>query len=161
MLNLDTFFTSVYNFYTRYKRNACLYLYMTPTSHVLLYYPFNQPRPSLRTLTETIDLTKALDMVNQTKLIHALNYTLSPSFHDRVGVSQGSCKSPTLFNFYISTFPQTDDFLTSSYADGFTVSCSNSNVNQMVEALSAHSSNIEEWSLAISAPKSTITLFTP
>ena len=42
-----------------------------------------------------------------------------------------------------------------SYADDFTVSFSNTNVDQMAEALSAHSPNIEEWtdgrSLAISA----------
>ena len=60
---------------------------------------------------------------------------------------------------------QSDAFLTSSYADDFTVSCSNSNVDQMAESLSAYSPIIEEWAdergLAISAPKSTITLFTP
>ena len=39
-----------------------------------------------------------------------------------------------------SKFPQSDDFLTSSYADDFTISCSNSNVDQMAEA---HSSIIE------------------
>jgi len=54
--------------------------------------------------------------------------------------------------------------LTSSYADDFTISCSNYNVDQMTESLSAHSPIIEladERALAISAPKSTITLFTP
>ena len=49
--------------------------------------------------------------------------------------------------------------------DDFTISSSNSNVDQMVEAFSAHSSNNEEWAdepgSANSAPKSTITLFTP
>ena len=53
--------------------------------------------------------------------------------------------SSTLFNFIVSTFPQSDDFLTSSYVDDFTIFCSNSNVDQMTEALSAHSLNIEEW----------------
>ena len=45
------------------------------------------------------------------------------------------------------------------------VAVSTSNVAQMTDALTAHSSNIEECAderdLAISAPKSTITLFTP
>ena len=70
--------------------------------------------------------------------------------------------SPTLFNFLVSTFPQSDDYLTSFYADDFTISCSNSNADQMAEVLSAHSPDIEEWAdergLAISAIKSTITL---
>ena len=52
----------------------------------------------------------------------------------------------------------------SYYGDDFIVSCSNSNVDQMAEAFSVHSSNIEEWAdepgLVISAPKLTIALFT-
>ena len=92
------------------------------------------------------------------------NFTLSSSFHSRVGVSQGACISPTLFNFFASIFSQSDNLFTNSYADDFIVSCSNSNVDQMAEALSAYSSNIEEWAdkrgLAIYAPKSINTLFT-
>ena len=90
------------------------------------------------------------------------NFNISPSFHSRVGVPQGACLSPTLFNILVSTFPQSNDFLTSFYSDDFTISCSNSNVNQMAEALSAYSPNIEEWAdkrgLAISVPKSIITI---
>ena len=93
-------------------------------------------------------------MVNRTKLIRALtlsslsnntkcrlsaflkgrtascryNFTLSPSFHARVGVPQDACIYPTLFNFFASTFSQSDNLLTNSYVDDFTVSCSNSNV---------------------------------
>ena len=47
---------------------------------------------------------------------------------------------PMLFNIFVSTFRQSDDFLTSSYADDFAISGSNSNVDQMAEA---HSSIIE------------------
>ena len=103
-------------------------------------------------------------MVNHTKLIRALalsslsyntkrwlsaclkawtascryNITLSPSFHARVGVPQDTYISPTLFNFFVFTFPQADNFLTSSYTDDFTVSAP-----------------------FISALKSTVTLFIP
>ena len=46
------------------------------------------------------------------------NFTLSPSFHARarVRVPQGACLSPTLFIILVSTFPQSDDFLTRSSA---------------------------------------------
>ena len=107
--------------------------------------------------------------MKQEKLIHSCaawyryrgpgvgdHFTLSPSFCARVGVPQGSCIYPTLFNFFVCTFPQSNDLLTSSYADDFTVFCSNSNVGQMAEALSAHAPNIDEWAdergLAISVP---------
>ena len=40
---------------------------------------------------------------------------------------------PTLFNFFVPTFPQSDNLLANFYADDFTVSCSNSNVDQMNE----------------------------
>ena len=75
-------------------------------------------------------------------------------------------KVPTLFNFFVFTYPQSDDFLTNAdtflltYADNF---CFLFQLQH--EAFSAHSSNIEEWAdergLVISAPKLTITLFTP
>ena len=108
---------------------------------------FKLPFPPLRLSTMAIDLTKAFDMINHTIHIRAFTlsslsnniklwlcaylkgriascrnkFTLSPSFHARVGVSQSACISPTLFNFFVSTFPQADDFLTSTYADDFTV----------------------------------------
>ena len=137
-------------------------------------------------MTKTIDLAKVFDLVNHTKLLRALfllylnnntkrwlvqmansqlpiQLTLSPSFNAWVRVPQGACLSPTLFNIFSSPFPQSDNYLTSSYADDFTIiSCFNSYVYQMAEALSAHSPIIEEWTdvrgLAISAPKSTITI---
>ena len=77
---------------------------------------------------------------------------------------QGTCKSPTLFNFFTSKFPRSDNIFTNSYAGDFSVSCFNSNVDQITEALTDHSSNIKGWAdergLAISSPKCTITVFT-
>ena len=96
------------------------------------------------------------------------NFALFPSFYARVGVPQGACISPTLFNYFASIFSQSDNLFNHSYADDFTISCSNSNVDRRAEALrplTAHLSNIEELAdqrgLAISALKSTIILFTP
>ena len=99
---------------------------------------FKHPRPPLRTLTKAIDLIKAFDMVNHTKLIFAFtlsslsnnirrwlsaylkgrrsscryNFTLSPFFHSRVGVPQGACISPTLFNLFAPPILQSDNLLT-------------------------------------------------
>ena len=72
-------------------------------------------------------------------------FTLSTSFHARLGVPKAACIFSTLFNFFISTFPQSDTLFTNCYADDFTVSYSNSNVDQKAEALTAYASNIEEW----------------
>ena len=64
----------------------------------------------------------------------------------------------------VSTYPQSD-LLANSNADDFTDSYSNSNVPQMTETITAHASSIGAWvderGLTISAPKYTITLFTP
>ena len=90
---------------------------------------FNQSRPPLHTLTKITNLTKAFVIVNHTKLIHALtlsylsnntkhwlfaylkgriasclyNFTLSSFYHVRVGVPQGTCVSPTLYNSILMT----------------------------------------------------------
>ena len=138
-----------------------------------------------------IDFSKAFDMVNHTRLISALifsplsnntkhwlsvylkgrtvscryNFTLFPSRHARVGVPQGSCISPALFNFFVSTYPESVNLLENSDADDFTDSCSSPNVPQMAATLTTQASSVEAWAdergLTISAPKSTITLFTP
>ena len=60
-------------------------------------------------------------------------------YHPNFGIS------PTLFYCFASTFLESDNLLTISYADDFTVSCSNSNVDQVTETLTGHSSNIEDW----------------
>ena len=89
---------------------------------------------------------------------------LLPSSHIRVRVSQSSCISHTLLNFFVSKFPQTDNLPANCYAEDFTVSCSNSNDAQMAEALTAHASNIDwpvERDLTISATKNRDHFFYP
>ena len=141
----------------------------------------------------SIDLQKAFDMVRPNLLIqdiiNSLNHTpirpntvrllstylkgrmacvrynncTSPYRHARTGVPQGSCLSPVLFNFFVSTYPQTDSPST-SYADDFTDSYSDVDVTSAAGVLSAHASDVAAWAggrgLTISAAKSTITLFT-
>ena len=91
------------------------------------------------------------------------NNTNSPSCHVRTGVPQGSCISPALFNFFVSTYPRSD-VLTTSYADDFTDSCSSPNISDAARSLSAHAQLVGGWAeergLSISAPKSNVTLFT-
>ena len=150
---------------------------------------FNKTRPE-RTTTMAIDLSKAFDMVNHTKLLSALNSsnlphntlrwlsaylkgrvascrynsTTSNKNYTRTGVPQGSCISPVLFNFFVSSYPQ-DDHLTLSYADDFTDSITSRNYRDAAPALTLQASRVHDWAnergLALSAPKSTITLFTP
>ena len=150
---------------------------------------FNQPRPPHRTVTVSIDFSKAFDTVPHTKLLLALTQTTlqhntvrwlssylrgrmarcryhnttSPYRHARTGVPQGSCISPVLFNFYVSSYPNSPQ-LTTSYADDFTDSYSSPDYMTAATALSSHATQVAAWAhdrgLSISAPKSTVTLFT-
>ena len=61
------------------------------------------------------------------------------------GVTQGSCISLTLFNFFVFTYPQSDTLFFNSYADDFTDSCSITNVAQKAEVLTIHATNIGTW----------------
>ena len=46
---------------------------------------------------------------------------LGPGLEALVGIPLGACISLNLFNFFVSTFTQSDHFLTNSYAGDFTV----------------------------------------
>ena len=92
------------------------------------------------------------------------NYTKSPHRHLRMGVPQGSCISPVLFNYYVHDYPHADH-LTSSYADDLTDCYSFPNYLTAASALADHANRVsqcaEQKELSLSAPKSTVTLFTP
>ena len=151
---------------------------------------FNQPRPPSRVVTMSIDLSKAFDTISHTKLIAALidsplrsntvrwlsaylrgrraicryNHAESPHRRTRTGVPQGSCLSPVLFNFFVSTYPQSSGITSTSYADDFTDSCSDPDISAAAARLTEHASRVSNWAtergMTLSAPKSTVTLFT-
>ena len=161
---------------------------LLPLIHQVVH-GFNQPRPPLHTVAVSIDLSKAFDTVNHNKLITSLQHSSlhnntvrwlaaylrgrsascrynninSPHRHVHAGVLQGSCISPTLFNFFVSTYPHSDH-LTTSYADDFTDASSSTDFELSASALTEHASRVTNWAedhgLSISAPKSTVTLFT-
>ena len=152
---------------------------------------FNQNCPPLRTVAMAVDFSKAFDTVNHTSLLRSLlnNSTLPPNdirwlftylrgrtascSYNRVesakvilhqGVPQGSILSPLLFNFYVSSYPDTAQ-LSTSYADDFTACASHPKVEQAASTLARHAEDVADWALTkdliVSTSKSTITLFTP
>ena len=84
----------------------------------------------------------------------------------RTGVPQGSKLSPSLFNYYIADMPRpTPPIKRMCYADDITVWATGpmipqleSNINSYLREVSIY---LKDNLLLISAPKSTVTLFTP
>ena len=69
------------------------------------------------------------------------NRYTSPQQHTRAGVPQGSCISPVLFNFFVSTYPNSHH-LTTSYADDFTDSYSSPDFNSAASVLTKHVTHV-------------------
>ena len=160
---------------------------LLPFTHQITW-GFNQRCPPYHTVTTSIDLSKAFDMVIHTKLISAptpspfrpntkhwlsaylqgwmtyvrYNHASSLQWHTRTGVPRGSYISPVLFNFFVSTYPRSDH-LTTSYANDFTDSQSSTDYTAAASDLSEQVTQVSQWAeeyrLALSAPKSTVTLF--
>ena len=82
------------------------------------------------------------------------------------GVPQGSKLSPSLFSFYIADMPTpTEPVKRVCYADDLTVWATGVNIPDMEDSLNSYLEEITAYlknnSLLISAPKSSVTLFTP
>ena len=131
---------------------------------------FNQRKPPHRTVCVAIDLTAAFDTVSHNTLISKIAGSSLPpaitrwlscylrgrqaatSFRGtkssmrivRTGVPQGSKLSPSLFNYYIADMPRPTGL--------------ESNINSYLREVSIY---LKDNSLLISAPKSTVTFFTP
>jgi len=136
-----------------------------------------------------IDLSKAIDTVNHTKLIAALS--ISSLHHNvirwlssylrgrhafcryseatstchavRVGVPQGSVISPILFNFFVANYPENVELHT-TYANDMHAAHSSTRPQEAADALTVHAESVRGWAeerdLQISTPKSFATLFT-
>ena len=84
----------------------------------------------------------------------------------RTGVPQGSKLSPSLFNYYIADMPRpTPPVKRVCYADDITVWATGPKIPQLESMINNYlrdvSIYLKDNSLLISAPKSTVTLFTP
>ena len=84
----------------------------------------------------------------------------------RTGVSQGSKLSPSLFNYYIADMPRpTPPVKAVCYADDMTVWATGPKIPQLESTINSYLSDVSIYlkdnSLLISAPKSTVKLFTP
>ena len=84
----------------------------------------------------------------------------------RTGVPEGSKLSPSLFNYYIADMPMpTPPVKMVCYADDITVWASGPKIPQLESMINSYLRDVgiylKENSLLISAPKSTVTLFTP
>jgi hypothetical protein len=151
---------------------------------------FNIKKPPIRTSAVAVDISKALDAVNHTLLLKQVsdsdinsnvvrwlaaylrgrkasclyNSSKSPLRIIHSGVPQGSVLSSSLFNLFVSDFPQVAS-LTESFADDFTVSESSNDLPTITTALCEALGQIESWAdskdLSIAPNKSSITLFTP
>ena len=141
---------------------------------------FNQRKPPDRTVCVAVDLSAAVDTVCHNKLLSKINRSPLPPATSRwpssylraktcfrgvksssrkvhAGVPQGSKLSPSLFSFYIADMPTpTEPVKRVCYADDLTVWATG--VNIYLEEISAY---LKDNSLLISAPKSSVTLFTP
>ena len=151
---------------------------------------FNQNKPPLQTVTKAIDLSKIIDTVNHTKLKESISAialhsniilrlsaylrsrfascrcrTATLTCHEvRAGVHQGSVISLLLFITFVSDYPSNCK-LQFSYADDSKAAESFTNINIAADVSTTHVEAMGAWAklrgFEISAPKSSVTVFTP
>ena len=150
---------------------------------------FNQRKPPDCTVCVAVDLSAVFDTVCHNKLLSKINRSPLPPSTSRwlssylrgsqaktcfrgvkslsrkvhAGVPQGSKLSPSLFSFYIADMPTpTEPVKWVCYADDLTVWATEVNIpdnlNSYLEEITTY---LKDNSLLISAPKSSVTLFTP
>ena len=131
---------------------------------------FKQPCTLLWTVAMAVDFSKAFDTVNHTSLLRSIhessmdantirwlctylrgrtasciyNGSESNSVIIHQGVPQGSCLSPMLFNYYVSSYPNTANLVT-SYADDFTAAASDKDVRKATRAMAEHATHVKVW----------------
>ena len=146
---------------------------------------FNQRKPAKRTGLLAIDLSKAFDVVRRDRLLDKVASTdlhpnlkrwMAASLVDRrvrviyqgvtsqwkkskMGMPQGAVLSPGLFTFFVKDLDE------EAYADDFHGFASDDKLDVIANALCAIADGMDSWTkeneMLISAPKSTVTLFTP
>ena len=151
---------------------------------------FNQPKPASRTGLLSIDLSKAFDIVDRAKLMEKVNRTnlhgnlkrwllcylrdrrvrvlYQGSFSrwrkSRLGVPQGSVISPLLFIFFVGDLSLDRASINESFADDFHSAESSPEVAPIELALNETAADLVSWTndnnMLVSAPKSSVTLFT-
>ena len=152
---------------------------------------FNQRKPPYRTVCVAVDLTARSIVCHNTLISKIARSTLpSPSTRwlscylrgrqartsyrgvkssariVHAGVPQGSKLSKSLFNFYLADMPRpTEHVKRVCYADDITVWTSGVRIPVLEQQINSYleemSTFLKDNSLLISAPKSTVTLFTP
>ena len=133
---------------------------------------FNQKRPPLRTIAIAIDLSKAFDTINHTKLLSKLlnttippvilkftanylrgrrsytfyNNTKSKQKRNHTGVPQGGVLSPTLFNIYTADMPPPPPHThIMTYADDSTLYSSDKDYKTAETRLQPYLDRITDW----------------
>ena len=135
---------------------------------------FNQRKPPHRTVISMIAGSSLPPAITRWLSCYMRGRQAATSFRGtksntrivRTGVPQGSKLSPPLFNYYIADMPRpTPPVKRVCYADDITVWATGPKIPQVESMINSYlrdvSIYLKDNSLLISAPKSTVTLFTP
>ena len=152
---------------------------------------FNAAKPATRTGLLSIDISKAFDVVQRDLLLQKLGQTglhsnikrwflaylvdrrvrvryqdkLSKWLKSKLGMLQGAVTSPPLWNFFTLDLKVESADVDESFADDFHAGASSPDVEEITGTLNVAAVKMVRWAnendMLISAPKSSVTLFTP